>query len=104
MDVYECLGNSVDQVFLGPTFTLDADTKAEPPVVAGAFKGKLKKLIGVLESADSSFVRCIKCSNPLQRGVFKPAEVLNQLKYTGMLDTLLIRRAGFAMRYTYQDF
>jgi len=30
--------------------------------------------------------------------------VLNQLKYTGMLDTLKIRRAGFAMRLSYQQF
>lgn len=49
-------------------------------------------------------MRCLKCSNPLVRSKFFAKEVLNQLKYTGMLDTLKIRRAGFALRRTHQQF
>ena len=37
---------------------------------------------------------CIKASNPLAPGIYQNALVLNQLKYTGMLDTLKIRKAS----------
>jgi len=104
-DTWVCLGNSGDSQFLAPTFGGDAENSASGPAcIGGAFKNKLGKLLDTLRSADSSFVRCIKCSNPLVRGFFNPKEVLNQLKYTGMLDTLKIRRAGFAMRLSYQQF
>ena len=36
--------------------------------------------------------------------VFEPELVLNQLKYSGMLETVKIRKAGFPVRRTYQDF
>ena len=36
--------------------------------------------------------------------VFEPDLVLNQLKYSGMLETVKIRKAGFPVRRTYQDF
>ena len=51
-----------------------------------------------LNDTSCNFVRCIKASNPLQTGQFTSALVLNQLRYTGMLDTLNIRRLGFPFR------
>ena len=35
---------------------------------------------------------------------FDPDVVLNQLRYSGMLETVKIRRAGFPVRRTFQDF
>jgi len=102
-DVYACFAASGDTQFLAKQLSVQPSSK-DPPVVAGAFKNKLGNLITTLSAADSNFVRCIKCSNPLQKDVFFTGEVLNQLKYTGMLDTLKIRRAGFAMRHTFQSF
>jgi len=46
----------------------------------------------------------LKASNPLANNVWKNALVLNQLKYTGMLDTLVIRRGGFPVRMELEDF
>ena len=36
--------------------------------------------------------------------VFECDLVLNQLKYSGMLETVKIRKAGFPVRRTYEDF
>lgn len=36
--------------------------------------------------------------------VFDPEVVLNQLRYSGMLETVKIRRAGFPVRRTFKDF
>jgi len=49
-------------------------------------------------------VRCIKAAQPLAARKFNRALVLNQLKYTGMLDTLQIRRKGFPSRWSHQAF
>lgn len=35
---------------------------------------------------------------------FNPDVVLNQLRYSGMLETVKIRRAGFPVRRTFKDF
>ena len=35
---------------------------------------------------------------------FNPKLVLSQLRYSGMLETVKIRRAGFPVRRTYEDF
>lgn len=35
---------------------------------------------------------------------FDPDVVLNQLRYSGMLETVKIRRAGFPVRRTFNDF
>ena len=36
--------------------------------------------------------------------VFDPEVVINQLRYSGMLETVKIRRAGFPVRRTFVDF
>lgn len=42
---------------------------------------------------------------PLQKAnQFDPDIVLNQLRYSGMLETVKIRRAGFPVRRTFKDF
>lgn len=35
---------------------------------------------------------------------FDPEVVLNQLRYSGMLETVKIRRTGFPVRRTFRDF
>jgi myosin X len=35
---------------------------------------------------------------------FQPPVVLNQLRYSGMMETVRIRRAGFPVRRTFEDF
>ena len=55
------------------------------------------------------YIHCLlyppNCLFDLQvMNVFEPDLVLNQLKYSGMLETVKIRKAGFPIRRTYQDF
>lgn len=41
---------------------------------------------------------------PQKPNQFDPDVVLNQLRYSGMLETVKIRRAGFPVRRTFKDF
>merc|ERR1712166_1268006 len=83
---------------------LNGTEKVGKPCVAGSFASKLASLNDELGKSEIRFVRCLKASNPLTRSEFKSAEILNQLQYTGMLDTLKIMQAGFPMRMSYQVF
>jgi len=96
------LKSSQDNFFMKPVYS--AAGSANKPTVCGDFKTKLDELIGILSTTDTNFVRCIKASNPLNAGQFTASLVLNQLRYTGMLDTLKIRRLGFPFRQSHAKF
>jgi len=50
------------------------------------------------------FSCCFVDCHPQKANQFDPDVVLNQLRYSGMLETVKIRRAGFPVRRTFQDF
>lgn len=97
-----CLSQSSDQSFMAPVFGAPPD--ASSGGVTQQFSTSLGKLLATLATCDMNFVRCLKTSNPLSRGTFQSSLVLKQLQYTGMLDTLNIRRFGFPQRMTPQEF
>jgi len=51
-----------------------------------------------------SFIRCIKPNTVKKADVFTKELVLEQLKYTGMLATVSIRKNGYGMRFLFSDF
>jgi len=51
-----------------------------------------------LEAANPHFIRCIKPNSQKKSDMFDPALVITQLRYTGLLETVRIRRAGFPLR------
>ena len=102
-DSYDTILTSQMPHYMIDVFTpLAADAAASS--VARSFANSLQTLVNTLQTTDSNFVRCLKASNPLTNNVWKNALVLNQLKYTGMLDTLVIRRGGFPVRMELEDF
>jgi myosin heavy subunit len=102
-DSYDALISSQMVDYMNPKFT-ELKESGGNGSVARAFADSLDKLVMKLKMTDSNFVRCLKASNPLAKGVWKNALVLKQLKYTGMLDTLVIRRGGFPIRLGFQAF
>lgn len=97
-----CLSGSSDKTFMSPVFSAPPGTGKAG--VTAAFCNSLNTLLTTLGQTDMNFVRCLKASNPLAKGIFQSALVLKQLKYTGMLDTLKIRTFGFPSRMGYQEF
>jgi myosin X len=68
------------------------------------FKTSLASLMKMLGSANPYFVRCIKPNMKKVPGVFEVPIVLNQLRYSGMMETVKIRRAGYPVRREFPDF
>ena len=87
-EMQACLASSADTVFMQPVFS--APPTAGSASLTRAFVTSLMDLMNTLNQSDVHYVRCLKASMPLQKRTFQSALVLNQLKYTGTLDTLKI--------------
>nr|XP_055071059.1 unconventional myosin-X [Misgurnus anguillicaudatus] len=84
--------------------TLKMGTARRKPTVSSQFRDSLHALMATLSASNPFFVRCIKPNMEKNANKFDPDVVLNQLRYSGMLETVKIRRAGFPVRRTFHDF
>ncbi|CAI5780220.1 unconventional myosin-X isoform X1 [Podarcis lilfordi] len=84
--------------------TLKSGTKHRKPTVSLQFKDSLHSLMATLSTSNPFFVRCIKPNMEKMPDQFDQNVVLNQLRYSGMLETVRIRRAGFPVRRPFPDF
>lgn len=72
--------------------------------IAIQFRQQLATLMHSLSSTTLHYIRCIK-PNALRKSFeFDKDLVLTQLKYTGMLETIKIRKSGFAKRFLFNAF
>ncbi|KAK8748447.1 hypothetical protein OTU49_016152 [Cherax quadricarinatus] len=75
-----------------------------PHTVTGQFQLSLQTLMEALNTANPFFIRCIKSNANKEANVFGDEMVMRQLRYTGMLETVRIRQAGFNVRLSYDEF
>ncbi|XP_076149808.1 unconventional myosin-IXb isoform X1 [Alosa pseudoharengus] len=78
--------------------------KKKPPSISAQFQSSLSKLLETLKKAEPFFVRCIRSNAQKLEMQFDEALVLRQLRYTGMLETVRIRRSGYGAKYTFKEF
>ncbi|XP_063657391.1 unconventional myosin-IXb isoform X3 [Pan troglodytes] len=78
--------------------------KKKPPSISAQFQTSLNKLLEALGKAEPFFIRCIRSNAEKKELCFDDELVLQQLRYTGMLETVRIRRSGYSAKYTFQDF
>uniref|UniRef100_A0A158Q830 Myosin motor domain-containing protein n=1 Tax=Elaeophora elaphi TaxID=1147741 RepID=A0A158Q830_9BILA len=76
----------------------------KPSSVGKQFQHSLSRLMKTLSRATPYFIRCIKSNNEKIPNHFDDNIILRQLRYTGMLETVRIRRAGYSVRIEYEDF
>ncbi|KAM4551102.1 unconventional myosin-X [Odontesthes bonariensis] len=84
--------------------TLKSSSKHRRPTVSLQFKDSLHSLMATLSTSNPYFIRCIKPNTHKMPDLFDQTVVLNQLRYSGMLETVKIRRTGFPVRRPFQDF
>ena len=82
-----------------------ASKKGASKVTLGTqFKTQLQNLMDLLGSTEPYFIRCVK-SNPQKiPNNFDDKLIYDQLLYAGMLETIRIRRLGYPIRWTHEDF
>lgn len=90
--------------FLLMSIFMSTDASQRSPTVSRQFKTQLATLMDTLNSTNPSFVRCIKPNAlklPLQ---FDAGLVLDQLRYSGLLEVCRIRQLGFPIRKEFSYF
>ncbi|KAH7950507.1 hypothetical protein HPB49_025045 [Dermacentor silvarum] len=78
--------------------------KPRAPTVAARFHDSLQCLMEAMAQCNPWFVRCIKPNNEKAPMKFDLAVVLEQLRYSGMLDTIRIRKLGYPIRFKFATF
>ncbi|XP_051549383.1 unconventional myosin-IXb-like isoform X2 [Myxocyprinus asiaticus] len=78
--------------------------KKRPPSISAQFQTSLSKLLETLGKAEPFFIRCLRSNAEKKEMCFDEALIVQQLQYTGMLETVRIRRSGYGAKYTFQEF
>ncbi|XP_019380404.1 PREDICTED: unconventional myosin-VIIa isoform X1 [Gavialis gangeticus] len=81
-----------------------AETRKRSPTLSSQFKRSLELLMRTLSVCQPFFVRCIKPNEYKKPLLFDRELCVRQLRYSGMMETIRIRRAGYPIRYTFVEF
>jgi Myosin head (motor domain) len=68
------------------------------------FKTQLDVLMVTLNATDPHYIRCMKPNNEKRGGHFRSPMMLQQLRYSGLLEVCRIRKMGYPIRRTYAEF
>ncbi|XP_011312006.1 myosin-IA [Fopius arisanus] len=75
------------------------------PLTAGTlFRNSMIALVKNLTSKEPFYVRCIKPNEVKSPVLFDEERVEHQVRYLGLLENILVRRAGFVYRQRYDKF
>ncbi|KAL4835098.1 hypothetical protein H8958_015200, partial [Nasalis larvatus] len=72
--------------------------------VAAKFQQSLLDLVEKMERCNPLFMRCLKPNHKKEPSLFEPDVVMAQLRYSGVLETVRIRKEGFPVRLPFQGF
>eukprot|EP00512_Aurantiochytrium_limacinum_P001708 CAMPEP_0171486832 /NCGR_PEP_ID=MMETSP0958-20121227/1303_1 /TAXON_ID=87120 /ORGANISM="Aurantiochytrium limacinum, Strain ATCCMYA-1381" /LENGTH=843 /DNA_ID=CAMNT_0012019743 /DNA_START=260 /DNA_END=2791 /DNA_ORIENTATION=- len=79
-------------------------TNKRPPTTCMQYKKSVAALMETLKKNNQHYIRCIKPNEMKRAGMFERDMVISQVRYLGIAENLIVRRAGYAFRMTYDEF
>ncbi|XP_065887692.1 unconventional myosin-VIIa-like [Dysidea avara] len=83
---------------------MTTETRKKAPTLGAQFKKSLDALMKTLEACQPFFVRCVKPNEYKKALVYDRELCTRQLRYSGMMETIRIRRAGYPIRHDFEQF
>jgi len=98
-EIQECL-NSI------PVFNSMTSSKSRisAKTLIVQFRTQLKDLIKIIKSTNPHYIRCIKPNDQNISSNFDRKRANEQIKYSGILAAIKVSRAGYPVRFKYEDF
>ncbi|BES88965.1 Myosin-VIIa [Nesidiocoris tenuis] len=96
--------NKFLKVLFAEDISMGAETRKRAPTLSTQFKKSLDSLMRTLSNCQPFFIRCIKPNEIKKPMMFDRALCCRQLRYSGMMETIRIRRAGYPIRHSFKDF
>ena len=72
--------------------------------VSQQFRGQLDSLMRTLRATQPHYIKCVKPNTSKAAKLFEAGLVMEQLRYSGVLEVVRIRREGFPIRLSFVDF
>ncbi|KAH3808644.1 hypothetical protein DPMN_137001, partial [Dreissena polymorpha] len=104
LQVIQNSGNKFVVTIFKQDILMGQDTRKKPPTLGAQFKRSLEALMKTLNACQPFFVRCIKPNEFKRAQDFDRELCCKQLRYSGMMETIRIRRAGYPIRHSFYDF
>ncbi|MEQ2185379.1 Unconventional myosin-VIIa, partial [Goodea atripinnis] len=101
--VHSSKNKFIKQIFQADV-AMGVETRKRSPTLSSQFKRSLEMLMRTLSVCQPFFVRCIKPNKSKKPMLFDRELCIRQLRYSGMMETIRIRRAGYPIRYTFGEF
>nr|XP_025866216.1 unconventional myosin-VIIa [Vulpes vulpes] len=101
--VHSSRNKFIKQIFQADV-AMGAETRKRSPTLSSQFKRSLELLMRTLGACQPFFVRCIKPNEFKKPMLFDRHLCVRQLRYSGMMETIRIRWAGYPIRYSFVEF
>ncbi|XP_042185026.1 unconventional myosin-IXb-like isoform X1 [Oncorhynchus tshawytscha] len=89
---------------LTPRSLLHPHPRNQPSSISAQFQASLNQLLETVGRAEPFFIHCIRSNAEKKEMLFDDALVLQQMRYTGMLETVRIRKSGYNAKFTFKEF
>ncbi|XP_068605298.1 unconventional myosin-IXb [Brachionichthys hirsutus] len=78
--------------------------QAKPPAISAQIQVSLTKLMERINKAEPFFIFCLRSNAEKKQLHFDDEFVLQQIKYTGILQMVRIQKSGYSAKYTFEEF
>uniref|UniRef100_A0A3B3RFJ9 Myosin VIIBb n=1 Tax=Paramormyrops kingsleyae TaxID=1676925 RepID=A0A3B3RFJ9_9TELE len=104
LDLIKLMHTSTNK-FLRQIFHADGGNELrQVSTLSGQFRQSLDSLMKTLATCQPHFIRCFKPNIYKKPEIFDRDLCIRQLRYSGMIETIKIRKMGYPIRHTFQEF